>query len=503
MKKTLLVVLAAWLLLPMNTFAQTYQALWKQVESARNKDLPRQALTHLQQIETKALQEKAYGQLLKAELLAANVQQDISPDSLAPAIARIEQQAKATTDEVLQMVYATVLYKVYSLNSSIDNETSDKANHYRQLAMANPDLLAKVKADDYEPLVEHGKDSKVFAHDLLSVVGLELDEWQWLYDYYMKVGNCPAACIVASRIAKTVEEYDSLIAIFGDYPEAAELAIGRYMVDDSTRAERYNWLQKSLERWGSWPRANIMRNELTNLTTPQFTVNLERRVQEVSKPQTVGLKNLRNISRLTMRVYRTSLVGDTQLDPANNDDYKKIKAGLQELAELAQTATFSGYANYDVFNDSIELQGLPAGVYLLEFTSQPNTEIIRKLYFVSGIRLLQQAQPDKSRRYVVVDATTGQPVKNASVRLSFRKNWNSPETTQVLTCNSQGEAVYTGEKNPSRVFAYSANDHFCPDQNMYGTYSYYERKYNNEHTNLFTDRSIYRPGQTGSVTAII
>ena len=50
------------------------------------------------------------------------------------------------------------------------------------------------------------------------------------------------------------------------------------MVDDSTRAERYNWLQKSLERWGSWPRANIMRNELTNLTTPQFTVNLERRV---------------------------------------------------------------------------------------------------------------------------------------------------------------------------------------------------------------------------------
>ena len=82
----------------MNTFAQTYQALWKQVESARNKDLPRQALTHLQQIETKALQGKAYGQLLKAELLAANVQQDISPDSLAPAIARIEQQARPGTE---------------------------------------------------------------------------------------------------------------------------------------------------------------------------------------------------------------------------------------------------------------------------------------------------------------------------------------------------------------------------------------------------------------------
>ena len=505
MKKTLLVVLAAWLLLPMNTFAQTYQALWKQVESARDKDLPRQALTHLQKIETKALQEKAYGQLLKAELLTANVQQDISPDSLAPAIMRIEQQAKVTTDEVLRMVYATVLYKVYSLNPSIDNETSDKANHYRQLAMANPDLLAKVKANDYEPLVERGKDSKVFGHDLLSVVGLELDERQWLYDYYMKVGNCPAACIVASRIAKTVEEYDSLIAIFGDYPEAAELAMGRYdkMVDDYTRAERYNWLQKSLERWGTWPTSNYMRNELTDLTTPQFTVSLKRRVQEVEKSQVVSLLNLRNISQLTMRVYRTSLAGDTQLDPGNSNDYKKIKAGLQELPELAQTVTFSGHANYDVFKDSIELRGLPAGVYMLEFISLPNTETIRKLYFVSGIRLLQQAQPDNSLRYVVVDATTGQPVKNASVRLSFRKNWNAPEATQVLTCNSQGEAVYTGTKNPSRLFAYSANDNFCPDQNMYGAYSYYERKYNIEHTNLFTDRAIYRPGQTVSVTAIV
>jgi hypothetical protein len=506
MKKTLLVVLAACLLLPLNTFAQTYQTLWKQVENARDKDLPRQALTHLQKIEDKAQKEKAYGQLLKATLLTANIQQDIAPDSLAPAVARIEQQAKAATDPVLQMVYATVLHKVYSLNPSIDNETFDKAKHYRRQTMARPDLLAKVKADGYEPLVERGKDSKVFGHDLLSVIGMELDEWQWLYDYYTKVDNCPAACIAASYIAKSIEEYDSLIAIFGDYPEAAELAIGRYNKmhgDRFTNADRYNWLQQSLQRWGSWPRANIMRNELTALTTPQFTANVERRVQEVSKSQVVSLKNLRNITQLTMHVYRTSLQGDTKLNPNNKDEYKKIKAGLTELKEMTQTIPFSGHAVYDIFTDSLQLQGLPTGVYLLEFASLPQTEVVRQLYFVSGIRLLQQAQPDNNRRYVVVDATTGQPVKNASVRLSFRKNWNTPEATRVLTCNSQGEVVYTDEQKPSRLFAYTANDSYCPEQNGYGAYSYYERQYNNEHTNLFTDRAIYRPGQTVYATAIV
>jgi hypothetical protein len=273
MTRKYLMMLAAWLLIPVAMTAQTYSALWKQVENAQEKDLPKTALSHLTKIETKARQDKAYGQLLKAALTTLKLQGDIAPDSLAPAVVRIEQQYEAAKDPVLQMVYATVLYKVYSDNPSLDNDTFDKAKHYCQLAMAKPDLLAKVKADGYEPLIERGKDSKVFNHDLLSVVALELDEWQWLYDYYMKAENCRAACIAASHIAKTVEGYDSLIALFADYAEAAELAIGRYHLmhtDKYTNADRYQWLQHALECWGTWTRADMLRNELTSLTTPCF-----------------------------------------------------------------------------------------------------------------------------------------------------------------------------------------------------------------------------------------
>ena len=506
MKKTLLVVLAAWLLMPLNIFAQTYQVLWKQVEDARGKDLPRQALTHLKKIESKAQKECAYGQLLKASLLTASVEMDISPDSLAPAIARIERQQAVAKDPVLQMVYAAVLYKVYSDNPSLDNDTSDKQKSYRKLAMVHPELLANVKADGYEPLVVSNKDSKVFNHDLLSVIALELNEWQWIYDYYMKVGNCRAACIAASNVEHTIEGYDSLLATFADYPEACELAISRYNLmsgDKYTNAERYNWLQHALKQWGTWSRADVLRNDLTTLTNPSFTVSVGHRIQEVNKAQKVRLTDLRNITQLTMRVYRTSLAGDTNLDPNKKNDFKTIKVGMKELTELAHTQTFAAHASYDMFEDSLQLQGLPTGVYLLEFTTQPQTEVVRSLYFVSGVRILQQAQPDNSHRYVVVDATTGQPIKNASVRLSFRKGWNKLATTRTLTCNSQGEAIYTGEERPSSTFAYTADDKYCPEQNGYGSYSYYERQYNNEHTSLFTDRAIYRPGQTVYATAIV
>ena len=56
-------MMAALLLVPMGLFSQTYQDMWKQVEQALDKDLPKTAMEHLQKIESKAQKERAYGQL--------------------------------------------------------------------------------------------------------------------------------------------------------------------------------------------------------------------------------------------------------------------------------------------------------------------------------------------------------------------------------------------------------------------------------------------------------
>ena len=46
-----IIILAAWLLIPMGTNGQTYQQLWKQVDEAQRKDLPKSALQYVEQIE--------------------------------------------------------------------------------------------------------------------------------------------------------------------------------------------------------------------------------------------------------------------------------------------------------------------------------------------------------------------------------------------------------------------------------------------------------------------
>ena len=511
MKQKLLIMLAAMLLVPMGIFSQTYQELWKQVEQAQNKDLPKTAMEHLQKIEAKAQKAGDYGQLLKATLLTSRLQAEVAPDSLLPAVKRLEEEAENAKDVALKAVYCTVLTKVYEENGrGLGEDAADKAQGYRQQAMEHPEVLAQIQTDGYEPFVITGKDSKTYYNnDLLSVVGSELDAWQWLHDYYTKAGNRRAACLTGKEAFHDIASMDSLIAIYGDLPEACELAIKRLnlMEDHEERYsvdQRIGYLRESLAKWGSsWQRANWLRNKEREMTRPRFTATMPEHVGIPQKPQTIKLTSLRNIQSLTMSVYATTLKGDTELNPDVEKDYKKIKSQMTLRNDLTRTLQFTGHPDYETFEDSIELAGLQPGVYLIEFTS-PQTETARELYFVSGVRVMSQSMPEKQMRYVVVDAATGQPLPQSTLRLSYHSGWKKPAKTEELTSNQQGEVLCKfDDRTPSELFAFTKTDVYNPPMNGYGRYTYYARQYVAEHTDVFTDRSIYRPGQTVHVTAIV
>ena len=525
MKQKLFIVVTFMLLMPIGLLGQTYKDLWKQVEQAQNKDLPQTAISHLEKIEKKAQTEKAYGQLMQSALLHAKLMAEVAPDSLAPAVARLEQEEQqAQGNPVLQAVYDAVLSQIYLRNRQLGENWKACSDDYRTKALAHPDLLAQTKAETYDPFVVKGKHSTMFNDDLLSVVGSELKAWKVLSDYYQKAGNRQAACYTSLQLlleqrndyghetyakSKFIRSLDSLIAVYGDLPEAGEIAMERYnyMADqtDATRADKAAWLQESIRRWGTWPRANQLRNQWKELINPCYEAQIPNSVSEIGKQQTVQLPLLRHLQTLTMRVYRTKQKGDTELNPNNSEDYKKLKSELTELPELKRTLTFSGHEDYENFEDSMLLDGLSAGVYMLEFESLPATKVSRSLYFVSGVRTIMQHQPDKTIRYVVVDATSGQPVSGATLRLGFSSGWRQPQTHKNYTTDSKGEVIYRVDDNkqPASAFAFTKTDSYCPESNGYGRYTYYERQYNQIHTNLFTDRSIYRPGQTVFVSAIV
>ncbi len=474
MKQRIILWLAVlWLVIPMDIYSQTYQQMWKQVAEAQEKDLPKTAIQHLQRIETKAKKDRAYGQLLKSTLLHSRLQSEVAPDSLQPAVSRLESQLALVSDSVLEAVYATVLSKVYDHNRQLGEDSEARSQAYFRRATAHPELLAKVKADSYAPFVLEGKDSEAFGDDLLSVVGYELEAWQWLQDYYQQTGNRRALCHLALRTANSIQEFDSLSALYGDLPEAAVIA------------------KKRQNLW-------------TVQSNPTFQVEIPQRVPMPQESQTIRLYSLRNIHQITMRVYRTNLKGDTTLNPDDKKDYAKMKGGLTELKELSQTLTFQEHAADAFFEDSLTLGGLPIGVYMIEFSSPQTSSPSRALCFVSGLRVMTQAMPQETMRYVVVDARTGQPVPQATLRIAYYTPRRQQPQEEKLICNAQGEALLKlSKRNIRAVYVSTPSDAYSPAVNSYGRYTYYERQYNQEHIQLFTDRSLYRPGQTVCVTAIV
>ena len=158
--------------------------------------------------------------------------------------------------------------------------------------------------------------------------------------------------------------------------------------------------------------------------------------------------------------------------------------------------------------DSIEIGGnLPLGAYLMEVTSD-NDGIApqRKLFYVSNLAVMIQQLPDDKHRYVVVNATDGQPVAGAKVEL-YEKDYDVKTGKRKrlvharLTTDNNGEAYF---KNvDGEVLISTSADKYAPAKYIYLSRDrYFEQKDDKIAYQLFTDRSIYRPGQKMHATAV-
>lgn len=516
--------LVAVLLLPLTVAAQTYTALWTQEQAAEKKDLPKTQLGVLRKIAAKAAGEKAYGQLMKAELKTMSVETMVSPDSLMPALRRMETRERTEADGVAKAVYAAVLYRIYTDNARRIGEGSDTvAARYRRLAMAVPEKLAAAKGTDYEPLVERGYNASVFGGDMLSVVGYEVEDFMTMYHWYKAAGMRPAACMSALEAlrhyrpaggkslnkSEYINSLDSIIHVYEDLDIVCEAAIERYdymqECPDVTAEDKVAFVRRALDKWGGWQRANYLRNAERELTAAQFAAYMEKGKVEPGVSQTIRLDNLRNITSLTMNVYRAAVDGDYKGTPQNANDYRRLKPLLTALPDRRQTRTYMSRPDWQTFSDSLTLAGLPVGVYLLEFQTVPVTTTERRMYYVSDVYCVVNPLPGDSMRYVVVNATTGQPLPGAKVRVKGMGR-RQADATFTLTCDANGEAVckLPNAHYGQEIFAYTDKDKANPIYREWSGYnSYRENRNRRESTSIFTDRRVYRPGQAVHVAAVV
>lgn len=521
MKRNILSLLIA-LFATMQVAAQTYDNLWKQAEINAQKAQPKSEIAVMKKIIAKASAAKDYGQLLAAEIRQMTLWKEISADSLTPNVKRMEAEVLKVNDPALKAVRYAVLGKVYR------DMNEKKSQEFFKKALGQPELLARHTSAEYVPLTLKGVDGSSFNNDLLHLIGFEADSkeaYLQLYTYYNKVGNRGAACLCAYKLiekyrqddvrvvkkSKYLQTIDSLIQIYQDIPEAGELAVEhfRFMegATDAKPQDKLNYINYALSRWGEWSRMNELRNAQKRLTEPMFRVKDMPQVLRPGEKVWVQL-DVRNLQNLKISISRLNITADNEYDAQDEATYKMLLKKTTKLHQKDYSRNYYGRPDYQEVKDSIEIGGnLPLGAYLMEVTSD-NTGIApqRKLFYVSNLAVMIQQLPDDKHRYVVVNATDGQPVPGAKIMLYDRGyvvktgKWKRLVHAR-LTTDENGEAYF---KNvDGNVLISTSNDKFTPAKDIYLSRTrYYERKDDKIKHQLFTDRSIYRPGQTVHASAI-
>ena len=502
--------------------AQTYDNLWKQADIIAQKDQPKSEIGVMKKIISKATVAKDYGQLLAAEIRQAILWREISPDSLTPNVKRMETEALKAKDPVLKAVRYAVLGKVYR------EVNGKKSEEFFKKALEQPELLARNASTGYVPLTLKGVDGSSFNNDLLHLIGFEADSkeaYLLMYTYYNKVENRGAACLCAYKLiekyrqddvrevrkSKYLNTIDSLIHVYQDIPEAGELAVEhfRFMegATDAKPLDKLNYINYALNRWGGWSRMNVLRNAQKRLTEPMFQVKDMPQVLRPGEKAWVQL-DVRNLQNLNIRLSRLNITADNEYDAQNEATYKMLLKKTTKLHQKDFSRNYYGRPDYETVKDSIEIGGnLPLGAYLMEVTSD-NTGIApqRELFYVSNLAVMIQQLPDDRHRYVVVNATDGQPVPGAKIVL-YDRNYDD-KTGRFkrviharMTTDDQGEAYF---KNvDGKVLIYTSADKFAPAKDIYLSRArYYEKKDDEVKYQLFTDRAIYRPGQKVHATAV-
>mgnify|MGYP000225846573 FL=1 len=185
----------------------------------------------------------------------------------------------------------------------------------------------------------------------------------------------------------------------------------------------------------------------------------------------------------------------------------KMKNFVAKYGKLQKEENFSlkGTADYLPVDTTLQIQAPQPGIYYLKAVPEGKVgEPGGTLMYVTALRVIYRPLPDDDLELVVVDAESGHPVPDAEVVI-YTGTDGRFMPSQTYTADKEG-TLKLGFPDNKRTIMYNArtmSDTAMPIADLW-IQIFYAPSENREQEvlSLFTDRSIYRPGQTVYVSGI-
>ena len=551
---SLIVLLVMSVFAPMQ--AQTYDNLWKELEVLERKDLPKSVISEAMKIYDKAKAEQNVPQMMKAYLTAMQYRSLLTPDSLKVDMNGLEQWASQTGS----VEDKAILYSI--LGEMTMPADVKKGLGYLQASLKDKDRLLLIPVEKLRPMVRVGEASKRYFRDNLynllarrAIQIMQQYRWQaaakanqtnslpadmtdmdkFVTYQFVPVSDCDLTAAVMQTYQSLLKVYDTETEREGwlltgidalnylyrnfsgnfsndvcqqelrkwihTYPAVktvpeAYLALAQFLQYQNNQVERLRIVREGI---AGYPRYEGI-NQLKNIEKEILNASLSLEIATAYPGEQQSVKvNYKNLTGITLQLYKVNLPVTSAVLQNRTTHFESKYARLQREEHFSLKPT-TDYLNVDT---TLTIQAPQAGIYFLKAVPDGKKGVSDgTLMNVTALKTIYRPLPDGTLELVVVDAVSGQPVSEAEVTIYTEKGGGySPQ--QTYQADKQG-TLKLDFLNSNKYWynAHTAADNAMPILNLWKNDYYYKESKKKEVLQLFTDRSIYRPGQTVYVSGL-
>ena len=551
---SLIVLLVMSVFAPMQ--AQTYDNLWKELEVLERKDLPKSVISEAMKIYDKAKAEQNVPQMMKAYLTAMQYRSLLTPDSLKVDMNGLEQWASQTGS----VEDKAILYSI--LGEMAMSADVKRGLGYLQASLKDKDRLLLVPVEKLRSMVRVGEASKRYFRDNLynllarrAIQIMQQYRWQaaakanqtnslpadmtdmdqFVTYQFVPVSDCDLTAAVMQTYQSLLKAYDTETEREGwlltgvdalnylyrnfsgnfsndvcqqelrkwihTYPAVktvpeAYLALAQFLQYQNNQVERLRIVREGI---AGYPRYEGI-NQLKNIEKEILNASLSLEIATAYPGEQQSVKvNYKNLTGITLQLYKVNLPVTSAVLQNRTTHFESKYARLQREEHFSLKPT-TDYLNIDT---TLTIQAPQAGIYFLKAVPDGKKGVSDgTLMNVTALKTIYRPLPDGTLELVVVDAVSGQPVSEAEVTIYTEKGGGySPQ--QTYQADKQG-TLKLDFLNSNKYWynAHTAADNAMPILNLWKNDYYYKESKKKEVLQLFTDRSIYRPGQTVYVSGL-
>jgi hypothetical protein len=309
----------------------------------------------------------------------------------------------------------------------------------------------------------------------------------------------------------------ALLAIEQKYPNNPAIAQAMYLRGDVyyNRGQQFKPFTKTENQYEIKRAKELFELTYTRFPKSEGGINAKNMAGQIEQPQLNleteqvniplqpfrSLVKYKNIKTLYLRVVK---ITREEIKNFNRQDYEKQWKAYTDLKPVKSwSINLPDLQDFQEHATEIKIDGLPNGTYLILAGIDPafsltKNIIAKQLTYISKISHIHSNTND----YYVLDRDNGLPLAEAQVQLwesryNYSKNLYEDIKAEKYTADKNGFFKLKESKdyrNFLMQFTYGADELFMDENNSSYNYNSYTPEID-KHTFLFTDRSIYRPGQ--------